>query len=44
MTYACSCGWSVQLEDGKEHKDIFRKHFQDNITNHMSRRSEDEDE
>ena len=43
MTYACNCGWSVQLEDGVEHKDVFLNHFNSNKDIHRINTVEHED-
>lgn len=43
MTFACSCGWSVNLEDGLEHKDVFLNHFQSNPDKHRVKTTEHED-
>lgn len=43
MTYACTCGWSVHLEDGVEHKDVFLDHFQSNKSIHKINATEHEE-
>lgn len=44
MTYACSCGWSVRLDDGVEHKDIFLNHFHNSQETHRIKTTEHEDQ
>ncbi len=43
MTYACSCGWSILLENGVEHKDIFLNHFHNNEDTHRISSTEHEE-